>query len=340
MSTLDPEGKPPTLETVAALAGVSRSTASRVINGDRRVAPHLERRVRHAIARLGYVPNRAAQSLATRRSNSVALLMREPVEFGATDPYLSSFLVSVGQSLAGSGLQLVVMMTRVDGNDHPATEYLGAGRVDGVLVASVHTDDPLPAQLSRLGIPTVVGGRIGPRPGGLTYVDVDNVGGGAMAAGHLLGEGRTTLATISGPPDLTAAVDRHSGYCNALRAAGLPDALAARGYFTRESGRRAMEELLERQPDLDAVFAANDLMALGALEVLRGAGRSVPDDVAVVGFDDIELAEHAVPPLTTVRQPVALQAQTMVRLLLGRLNGRSVEAATVLDVSLVRRASA
>jgi DNA-binding LacI/PurR family transcriptional regulator len=170
-------------------------------------------------------------------------------------------------------------------------------------------------------------------------VDCDNVGGAQLAAERLLSADRKRVATIAGPQDMTAAIDRLTGYRQALTAAGRKQDRVAHGDFSRESGQHAMTELLTRHPDLDAVFAANDMMAAGAMRVLRAAGRTVPDDVSVVGFDDIELARHTEPPLTTIHQPIVAQARTMTELLLTQIGGDPVAGPVVLPTELVERES-
>jgi DNA-binding LacI/PurR family transcriptional regulator len=203
----------------------------------------------------------------------------------------------------------------------------------------MHADDPLPRILISAGVPTVVGGRPDRPVAGLTYVDNDNVGGAELATARLITAGRRRIATIAGPLDMTAAADRLTGYHRSLAAAGQSAGQVAYGRFTRESGERAMAELIDRAPDLDAVFAANDMMAIGALRVLRTSGRRVPDDVSVIGYDDIELARHTEPALTTIRQPIADQARTMTELLLTQIGGRPVADPVVLPTELVERDS-
>lgn len=331
--------RPATLVTVAALAGVSPATASRVVNGSARVAPEHRAAVEQAVARLGYVPNRAARSLVTRRSGAVALMVREPVQFGASDPYISGFIVAASQSLAGTGVQLVVMVGQDEGDQATAGAYVRAGHVDGAILLSLHGDDALPHQLRRAGVPVVIGGRP-PMEWDGCFVDVDNLGGGGAAAAHLLTTGRRMVGIVAGPADMTAAIDRRTGARRVLREAGLSDGLVAYGTFTQDSGERATTELLEREPDLDAVFASSDVMALGALRALRAAGRRVPDDVSVVGFDDVEPARYADPPLTTVRQPSHHQARAMVDALLAQVNGAGTPSPVVLPTELVVRESA
>jgi DNA-binding LacI/PurR family transcriptional regulator len=340
-SSRSPRRTSPTLATVAAVAGVSPATVSRVINGSTTVAPHIRSAVEDAIGHLGYVPNRAARSLVTRRSDSIALVVREQVEFGVADAYLSSAIVAASQSLVGTGFQLVVMMANNDAEHTQLANYVRAGHVDGVILVSVHADDPLPQQLLRARIPTVFTGRpVTPLPPGGSYVDVDNVGGGRMAARRLIDGGRRKLATIAGPADMTAATDRLAGFRTAVTGAGLQVEAVAVGNFHRTSGEAAMQEILGREPDIDGVFAASDLMAAGAMRVLRVAGRTVPDDVAIVGFDDVELAQHTEPPLTTIRQPVADVIRLVTEMLIRQINGGPVEDPVVLPTTLVVRDSA
>jgi DNA-binding LacI/PurR family transcriptional regulator len=326
----------PTLDTVAAEAGVSRATVSRVINGSPRVSPEVKTAVESAIAALGYVPNRAARSLAMRRTDSIALVMREPDATVLNDPYLGNIIIATSQTLIGTGVQLVLVNAQNTAEHAQLADYVRSGHVDGVLLASMHNDDPLPRLLVEAGIPTVVHGRPAHPVPGLSYVDVDNVGGAQLAAERLLSAGRRRIATIAGPQDMTAGVDRLNGFRQAIPKADR----VAYGDFTRESGQQAMVELLDRHPDLDGVFAANDLMAIGALRALRDAGRHVPDDVAVVGYDDIEMARHTEPPLTTIHQPIILQARTMTELLLTQIGGDPVADPVVLPTELVERESA
>lgn len=333
-------GHKPTLDTVAAEAGVSRATVSRVINGSPRVSPEVKVAVESAIALLGYVPNRAARSLVMRRTDSIALIMREPDATVLADPILGNIIIATSQALIGTGVQLVLVNAQNDAEHAQLADYVRSGHVDGVLLVSMHDDDPLPRILLDAGIPTVVGGRPPRNLPGLSYVDADNVGGAQLAAERLITAGRKRIATITGPQDMTAGADRLAGYQRALAAAGRQADRIAHGEFTRESGQQAMDELIARYPDLDAVFVANDLMAMGALRSLRDSGRRVPADVSVVGYDDIEMARHTEPPLTTIRQPIIDQARTMTELLLTQIGGDPVGEPVVLPTELVERSSA
>lgn len=304
----------PTLEAVAERAGVSRATVSRVVNGDAGVREALAVKVRRAVRELGYVPNRAARSLVTRRHDAVAVVIAEPETRVFADPFFARQLRGISKELTARDVQLVLLLTEGRDDHERVGRYLAGGHVDGALVFSLHLDDPLPGIIHGAGLPTVFGGRPG-WTGGVRYVDCDNRGGARQAVRHLTALGRTRVAHITGPLDQTSAVDRLDGYRDVVPE-GDPR-LVADGDFTPAGGERAMRALLDRCPDVDAVFAANDLSAAGALRVLRESGRRVPQDVAVVGFDDmLPLAEQADPPLTTVRQDIEEMGRLMAAMLL------------------------
>ncbi|MEU8953031.1 LacI family DNA-binding transcriptional regulator [Streptomyces sp. NPDC048518] len=339
----------PTLEAVAARAGVSRATVSRVVNGDPGVREVLAEKVRHAVDELGYVPNRAARSLVTRRHDAVAVVIAEPETRVFADPFFALQLRGISKELTSYDVQLVLLLTEGRDDHERVGRYLAGGHVDGALVFSLHLDDPLPGIIRRAGVPTVFGGRPGwpqsdPDEPAAPYVDCDNRGGAREAVRHLVGLGRTRIAHITGALDQTSAVDRLDGFRDAL--GDVDERLVAEGDFTPAGGERAMRELLARVPELDAVFAANDLTASGALRVLREQGRRVPDDVAVIGFDDmLAVAEQTEPPLTSVRQDIEEMGRLMARMLLRGRSGEEPAAGTaaagvVLPTSLVRRASA
>ena len=332
----------PTLETVAARAGVSRGTASRVLSGSGYASKRASAAVLQAAQELGYRPNRAARSLATRRSDSLALVVSETEDRVFGDPFFAGVVRGVNAELLGTDIQLVFSMVANDDDRARLASYAAAHHVDGLLLLSLHGDDPLPLELERVGVPVVLAGRPS-RERGLHYVDADNRRGGALAAEHLLAAGRRRIATIAGPQDMSAGVDRLEGFYEGLRAAGRRPSkrLTALGGFTEDSGCAAMQALLRREPGVDAVFAASDLMAVGALAALRQAGRRVPDDVALVGFDDVPLARHVHPALTTVRQPLEEIGRQMARMLLARVRGEAARARrVVLPTELVVRESA
>ncbi|WP_316750186.1 LacI family DNA-binding transcriptional regulator [Streptomyces herbicida] len=338
----------PTLEAVAARAGVSRATVSRVVNGGDGVREPLVQRVRRAVEELGYVPNQAARSLVTKRHDAVAVVIAEPETRVFADPFFALQLRGISKELTAHDNQLVLLLTEGRDDHARVARYLAGGHVDGALVFSLHLDDPLPGLIRGAGVPTVFGGRPGWSHGtpDAVYVDSDNRGGAREAVRHLVGLGRRRIAHITGALDQTSAVDRLDGFRDVM--ADADPLLIVESDFTPAGGERAMRELLDRCPDVDAVFAANDLSASGALRVLRASGRRVPEDVAVIGFDDmLPVAEQTDPPLTTIRQDIEEMGRLMARLLLRDLDrgNRDDSAAdapsgVILPTMLIRRASA
>ena len=207
---------------------------------------------------------------------------------------------------------------------------------------SLHGDDSLPLRLESLGVPTVINGRPTSGDESIYYVDSDNLVGARIATELLIERGCRRIATITGPLDMGAGLDRLAGYHHALDRAGLEhdERLVAEGDFSVDGGVRAMSRILAAEPEVDGVFAASDLTAFGALSVLDAAGRRVPDDVAVVGFDDIREAAASQPPLSTIRQPLDDVARTLARTLLARINSDDPPRTSVVPVTLVRRGSA
>ncbi len=328
----------PTLADVAVLAGVSEATASRVLNGSAPVSSGARGQVEDAMARLGYVRRRAPHTQGPR-GGSVAAIVTESSPRFFSDPYFARLLWGASRTLSAQGYQLTFLAVH-DRNEYAAAErYIRSGSIGGVLLVSAHGRDPLLVALRTAAVPTVACGR--PlTPCSAWYVDVDNAGGARSAVEHLLRGGRRRVATIAGPMDMSSGIDRFAGYREVVEAAGLPP-LVGHGDYSRPSGEHAMTWLLERSPDLDAVFAASDLMAAGALRALRRAGRRVPEDVAVVGFDDDPIARQTTPPLTTVRQPVEDQGATMARRVMALIEHRDVPGPEDnLPTSLVRRRSA
>lgn len=332
----------PTLDDVARVAGVSRATASRAINGGDRVSARAQSAVDAAVQTLGYVPNPAARSLVTRRTDSIAVVVPEPDDRVFSDPYFAGTLRGVTRVLAERDIQLVLLLARPGASTARTLRYLTHHHVDGALVVSHHRDDRLAEHLADLGLPCVFGGR--PWTGGdrVAYVDVDNAAGERLATQVLVDRGCTRIGTIAGPADMTAAVDRLAGWHEAMAGAGLRADAVEHGSFTEDSGETAARALMERHPDLDGLVVASDLMAVGAMRVLADLGRRVPDDVAVVGFDDLGVAERTDPPLTTVRQPVVEMAERATQLLLERVDmpGGGEPMRVVVAPTLVRRASA
>jgi DNA-binding LacI/PurR family transcriptional regulator len=330
----------PTLADVAAQAGVSSATASRVLTGSAQVRPHTRRRVEQAVASLGYVRNRAPRSAKPNLVGSIALVLCEENVKVFADPFFARMLRSVSKTLASGDLQLVLLTLYSARDYHTLPRYLRNGHVDGALFVSMHGRSRF--DFTSPGIPLVLCGRSASGAENLSYVDADNVGGAELAVRHLLDSGRSAVATIAGPQDICAGVDRLLGYRKTMTSADTNDhGMIAYGDFSQASGEHAMYRLMDHRPGLDAVFVASDLMAAGALRALRRLGRRVPDDVAVIGFDDSSLAQHTDPPLSTVRQPVDEMGARMTAELLTLMASPDRDPVhVILDTNLVLRGSA
>ncbi len=336
---LSPIEHRPTVWAVAALAGVSKTTVSRVLTGSPRVSPHARIAVEKAIEKLNYVPNRAARALVTRRADTLALIVSEPETRLFSEPFFAGTVRGINQELAQTDYAFVLLSA--EGDSSRIERYIMNGHADGVILMSLHRRGPLVRLLTQSRTPVVLTGR--PFPGeSVPYVDADNRAGATAAVHHLVERGRTRIATIAGPADMPVGIDRLDGYRDALP----PESrkpwrlMVEHGDFSEDSGEIAMRALLDRVPDLDAVFAASDLMAIGAMRALRAAGRTVPDDVAVVGFDDSHAARLANPQLTSVRQPMEEIGRSLARLLLNEVrNPGRRSASLIVPTELIIRES-
>jgi DNA-binding LacI/PurR family transcriptional regulator len=342
-------GRRPTLEQVAKVAGVSRATVSRVVNRVGTVDPRIRALVQRAVAETGYVPNRAARSLVTGRTGTVGLVVSEPrpepvggplVSHVYSDPFFGRIVTGILGELTPRRVHpLLVHVDSAAARDELLAR-LQQGDIDGVALVSVWPDDPLPELLASSGASAVLFTRAA-RPAGVSYVDVAHGHGAQLAADHLHARGCRRVVTVAGPAHLPAGQDRLAGFRDAMARLGHPFVASAEGGFTLAGGRGAMARLLAQVPDLDGVFAANDLMAQGALLTLASQARRVPGDIAVVGFDDSSAALACVPPLTTVRQPVEEMAAEVARLLLSRIDDPAQPPSTVIfEPTLVVRESA
>ena len=327
----------PTIRDVAATAGVSYGTVSRVMNGGHWVSPAAREAVERAILETGYTANHAARSLATGRANSLAFLLTEPQHLLFADPTFALLLRGAAEALAKRSMTLVLLVASTPEERASVANYVAAGHVDGVMLISTHESDPLLDTLLKARIPTVCCGLPLGHESDVPAVSVDEGASARAITRHLVDRGRRRIATISGPQDTPGGRFRLVGYRDELGERFDPG-LVEGGDYSFESGSAAMTALLTRAPDLDAVFAANDRMAAGAISVLRRAGRRVPEDVAVGGFDDSGLAEGLEPALTTMRQPWERISEEMVGLLLDLIDGKSRSGVT-LPTELVVRAS-
>lgn len=329
----------PTIKDVATAAGVSRGTVSRVINGGHWVSPQAQKAVEQAISSTGYRTNHHARSLVTGRANSVAFLLTEPQNLLFADPTYSLLLRGAAEELARRGMTLILLVAGTEAERENVAAYVGAGHVDGVLLISSHENDPLVGSLLDQGIPTVACGLPLGYAGRVASVSVDEDGGARAMVRHLAEAGRRRIAMIAGPLDTPGGRFRLEGYRHE-RGDAFDDGLVAYGDYSAASGSAAMDELLDRAPDLDAVFAASDLMAAGAIATLRRRGLRVPQDVAVGGFDDSGLAETLDPPLTTMHQPFDRISSEMVTLLLELIAGAPQKSVTMPARLVVRRSTA
>jgi len=336
--TIDTPRVAPTIEEVAAAAGVSRSTVSRVVNGSTAVSPAALEAVTRAIAELNYVPNRAARSLASRATMAIALVVPEDTTRFFGDPFFASIVSGINARLSRSEYVLNLIIASDDPGDKTSA-YVRSGAVDGAIVVSHHTSDTFIDRIAHV-VPVVYGGRPVRERERDFYVDVDNVAGGREATAYLIGRGFRRIATIAGPVTMPAGIDRLVGYQEALSDAGLEAAAVEDGNFTADGGAAAMQRILDSGVPFDALFVASDLMARGALAALGRAGVRVPEDIAIIGFDDSPVARTVNPLLTTMRQPSHEQGEKMADVLLSILAGGTPPHVTILPTELVVRASA
>jgi len=328
-----------TLEDIGRMAGVSRSTVSRVINGDAQVGEDARQRVQDVVRRTGYTPNVAARSLVSSRTGVIGLVIPSRVNHLFEDPYFARVIqgVSAACNRAGKSLSLFVFQTEDEERDlYP--RVVGSGFVDGVIITATHMGDPLLARMVDSEIPLAMVGR--PDIDGVSYVDVDNRDGARQAAAHLCGLGYQRIALLGAPTNTTAGLDRLEGFVKGLGESerALDPGLRADGDFSERSGYDAMRALIRQRPD--AVFVASDTMAMGALRAMRETGLEAPSDIAVVGFDDLAPAVMSTQWLTTVRQPVAATAERAVQLVIELIHGEvTPPVSEVMPVELIVRAS-
>jgi DNA-binding LacI/PurR family transcriptional regulator len=326
-----------TLDDVAALSGVSRATVSRVINGGP-VSEALQRRVRAVLEGTNYRPNTAARTLMTGRSGVVGVVIHVDPHLLFQDPYFSQLLQGVTDKLAEQGAGMMLWLgnrTKQETLDH----VLWMSLFDGVIATARMREDPLVDGLLASRLPTVlIGHRSAERSA--SYVDIDHVAAADMVTSHLVSIGRRRIGHITGRRGTVAGEDRIEGYRRAMRRAGLStDGLILDGDFNRPSGTAGTYALLDR--GVDAIFCGNDAMASGALEAIRERGLRVPDDVALVGFDDLEFAAHLDPPLTTVRQGVRRQGSEAAVALFGLMRDPGAgPRRVILPAELIIRQSA
>ncbi len=335
-------GLPVTIEEIARLADVSRSTVSRVLNNHPNVRGAVREKVLRVVREHNYTPNAAARSLASSRSYALSLVIPRSAAAFFADPFFPQVIQGISEACTNAGYVLMLSMLSAEMEQLFYQRVVRGRHFDGVIMLSSDIDDPLLPQLVRDGVPLVLIGRH-PYLENISTIDSENREGARTAVEHLLNLGHRRVACITGPLQMQSAVDRRDGYKQAMMSRGLPidPTLIVEGDYSQESGFRAMQQLIANpagQPT--AVFASSDAMALGALAAAHAAGLQVPEQLAVVGFDDVSAAAFSSPPLTTMRQPSSELGLHAVRVLLSRIDDPSQPPVTLrLPTTLVVRAS-
>lgn len=334
-------GRPPTLEDVARLAGVSRATASRAIIEPSKVSAARRGAVEAAMQRLGYVPNAAARSLVTRRTNSIAVVVPEPERTVFEDPFFQAAIGGINSVLTTADYQLVLLMGDPQGQTRRVREYLRSRFADGIVLVSHHGSDGVVESAVSAGVPTVLVGRPYSDSIDVAYTDLDNVLGGRIATRRLIEQGCQRVGIVTGPLDMVGARDRFEGWRSELSAHGASAGGIWHGEFDRASGLTIGAQIAASADGVrpDGVFVSNDLMALGVLDALAQHGIRVPHDLKLVGFDDISLAAYSKPTLTTVTNPGFEMAAAATRLLLQQLDSGEKPAPEIFTPQLVPRDS-
>ena len=331
-----------TLNEIGKLAGVSAATVSRVINNYPHVTQERRERVQEVIAQTGFQPNLIARSLASQRTNIIGLVIPNVAHAVFTDPYFPNLIQGITQASNRRNLTLALFLFHsMQEETRTIQSILNATLLDGLIITADRKEYSLVPQIVKQGLPFILVGRPESKSepsAEITYVNTDNIAGGYLATEHLITLGRRRIAIIASDLN-TAGDDRYTGYRNALRDHNISfdAALVAQGDFSLESGYAAMQKLLPEQPD--AVFASSDNMGLGAQRAIRDAGLRIPQDIAIVGYDDLPPAMQAEPQLTTIRQPVEQMGITAVELLSQFVSSSIAPASVIFPVELIIRAS-
>ncbi|MFE7845865.1 LacI family DNA-binding transcriptional regulator [Microbacterium sp. NPDC057407] len=328
-----------TVKDVAREAGVSRGTVSRVLNGQPYVSAEARSAIEAAIAKVGFIPNRAARSLVMQSSQAVGLIVHEPHSLFVEDPNIASILLGANAALSEADYQLSCLIADTPRDVERLARYLSGGLIDGVIVVSARVGDRITAAVAELGLPAAFVGH--PRDiGSAGYVAIDNRGAARAITGRLLQTGRRRVGMIAAALDRDSGADRLAGFVDAMGSKLDPQLIQSVPFYSFSHGKAGMQELLERAPDLDGVFASSDAVAAGAMEALREAGRSVPGDVGIVGFDDSSWALRCDPPLSTVHQPADQLGRAAAESVLAQLRGEPISSPVLLECPVVWRESA
>ncbi len=340
---MSPEDRRPrraTIHDVAAVAGMSHGTVSRVLNSERYVSDEARTAVEAAIAQVGYVRNTAARNLKTQRSHAIGLIVHEPHSLFLEDPNIGAILLGTNEILSEADYQLVSLVIDSDRDSGRVAEYLRGGFVDGVIIISARSGDPIAHAVAKMGIPAAFVGHPADIDG-IPYVGIDNVAAARAITTRLLATGRSRVGMIASALDRDSGQDRLTGFRQALGDRFDPTLIVDYPLYAYSAGQEGMAELLVRAPDIDGVFAASDAIAAGALDVLRATGHRVPEQIGVVGFDDSAWARRSQPPLSTVRQPADELGRMAAQRVLAQLRGDDApELGTLLETSVVWRESA
>ena len=329
-----------TIHDVAAEAGMSHGTVSRVLNSERYVSADARTAVEAAIAKVGYVRNTAARNLKTQRSHAIGMIVHEPHSLFLEDPNIGTILLGANSVLSDSDYQLVSLVIDSDRDSTRVAQYLSGGFVDGVVIVSARAGDPIARAVANIGIPAAFVGHP-PDIDGISFVGIDNYGAARAITSRLLDTGRQKVGMIASALDRDSGQDRLAGFRDALGRSFDERLVVTYPLYAYGSGLAGVRELLRRAPDLDGLFAASDAIAAGALDGLREAGRRVPADIGIVGFDDSAWATRCVPQLSTVRQPAAELGRMAAAQVLAQLRGEPIEpSGLILPTSIVWRDSA
>lgn len=327
-----------TINDVADAAGLSRGTVSRVMNGEKYVSDEAKQAVEEAIARVGYVRNNAARNLVTQESRAIGLIIHEPHSLLFEDPNIGSILLGANEVLSKADYQLVSLIIDSDRDSRRVADYLRGGLVDGAVIISARASDPIAAAIADIGLPAAFVGHPEGTPA-LPYAAIDNVEAARSITTRLLETGREQVGMIASALDRDSGKDRLAGFRAAMGDRFDPNLVVEYPLYTYAAGLEGMQELLRRAPHLDGVFAASDAVAAGAMTALQEAGRRVPEDVGIVGFDDSSWALRCRPQLSTVRQPADLLGSTAAELVLAQLQGLP-GTPRVLETTIMWRGSA
>ncbi|HAV76544.1 MAG TPA: LacI family transcriptional regulator [Anaerolineae bacterium] len=333
-----------TSKDVAEKVGVSRTTVSLVLNNVRgiQISNETRRKVLETATEMNYVPNAAAQTLASSRTKAIGLVLTRTQHHIATDAFLPKIISGLLTTAKKQNIRILIDWVETEHHDSAYFELAHADRIDGMILSTPRLNDSALKALEGVDIPTVLLGRIA--ESNLPFVDVDNTKAAEKATSYLIGLGHKNIACIANAPsEYTSAPERVQGYSDALSRLKIPinESLIRYAEFDPESGYECMKSIMKNGDPFTAVFVASDNVAIGAKAALREANLRVPDDISLVGFDNIPWAEYSDPPLTTVQLPAESLAQTACTLILDLINGKSVNIKhqIMLDTELIIRKS-